>query len=127
MTTTETSSGVAAVLALHAPVRRYQAASRLDTLTYPTPERAHQVNLRHSMRGFESLVITSPEDAPFVEVCQECSRVENAFEQHGYGYDDDHDDEQDGTELSMNGCRWPCPTYQAIVGLMTNTPVPVTG
>lgn len=121
MTATETPAGVAAVLALHTPVRRYQAASRTDTLTYPTPERAHQVNLRHSMRGFESLVITSPEDAPFVEVCKECSRVENAFEQHGYGYDDDHDDEQDGTELSMNASAWPCATYGAVVDSL---PVP---
>jgi hypothetical protein len=110
------TSAVAAVLALHAPIRRYQAASRTDTLTYPTPERAHQVNLRHSMRGFEALVMASPADAPFVEVCGECSRIENAFEQHGHGYPNDHDDEQDGTELSMNASAWPCATYTAIAG-----------
>ncbi|QOD06050.1 hypothetical protein [Pseudarthrobacter sp. BIM B-2242] len=110
------SSAVAAVMALHRPVRRYQAASRLDKITYPTAERAHQVNQGHSMRGFESLVIARPEDAPFIEVCAECSRVENTSNEGINGYGDDHDDHQDGTELSMTASAWPCMTYQAIAG-----------
>jgi hypothetical protein len=114
MAAATTSSGVAAVLALHTPVRRYKAASHADTLTYPTAERAHQVNMRHPMRGFESLVMANPAEVPFIEVCKECSRVENAFEQHGDGYPDDHDDEQDGTWLSMNASAWPCATYTAL-------------
>lgn len=114
MTDSGISSGLAAVLALHAPVRRYQAATQADKLTYPTAERDHQMNLRHPMRGYESLVITSPADVPFVEVCKECSRVENSFEQHGYGYPDDHNDEQDGTELSTKASAWPCATYLAV-------------
>lgn len=104
------------VLELHRPVRRYQAALPSDKLTYPTAERAHQVNLRHSMRGFEAMVMTSPADVPFVEVCAECSRIENSFDQGDYGYADDHDDHQDGTELSMKASAWPCATYAAVAG-----------
>jgi hypothetical protein len=116
MMTTIEASGLAAVLALHTPVRRYQAASHSDTLTYPTAERALLQNRRHPMRGYEALVMTGPDDVPFLEVCAECSRVENAFEQYGAGHPDDHDDEQDGTELSMNASAWPCATYTAIAG-----------
>lgn len=110
------ASAVAAVLALHTPVRRYQAACHSDRLTYPTAERALLQNRRHPMRGYEALVMTGPDDVPFLEVCAECSRVENAFEQYGAGHPDDHDDEQDGTELSMNASAWPCATYTAIAG-----------
>ncbi|HEX9225367.1 MAG TPA: hypothetical protein VF885_01775 [Arthrobacter sp.] len=108
------SSAVAAVLMLHAPVRRYQAASDTDTLTYPTAERALQVNRRHPMRGYESLVMASVDDVPFLEVCAECSRVENASAETVNGYGDDIDDDQDGTELSMNASAWPCATYTAL-------------
>ncbi|QOT19572.1 hypothetical protein [Paenarthrobacter sp. YJN-5] len=108
------TSAVAAVLALHTPVRRYRAATRLDTHTYPTAERAHQVNTRHSMRGFEALVMATQEDVPFIEVCAECSRVENASTETVNGYGEDHDDHQDGTELSMKASVWPCATYTAL-------------
>lgn len=107
------ASGLAAVLTLHAPVRRYKACFT-DTVTYPTAERALLQNRRDPLRGYESVVLAGVDDVPFVEVCKECSRVENAFEQHGYGYPDNHDDEQDGTELSANASAWPCPTYQAV-------------
>lgn len=110
------SSAVSAVLALHTPVHRYQAASHTDTLTYPTAERALQVNRRHPMRGYESLVMTGVDDVPFLEVCTECSRVENASAETVSGYGDDHDDDQDGTELYMNASAWPCATYTAIAG-----------
>lgn len=113
------TSAVAAVLALHTPVRRYQAASRLDTHTYPTAECAHQINARHSMRGFEALVMATPDDVPYIEVCAECSRLENASAGTVNGYGDDHDDHQDGTELSMKASAWPCPTYTAL----NSTPV----
>lgn len=112
------ASAVAAVLALHTPVRRYQAASRLDTYTYPTAARAHQVNTRHSMRGYEALVMATPDDVPYIEVCAECSRVENTSTETVNGYGDDHDDHQDGGELSMVASRWPCATYTAL----TSTP-----
>lgn len=110
------SSAVAAVLALHAPVRRHQAASSSDTLTYPTAERALLQNRRHPMRGYESLVMASVDDVPFLEVCAECSRVENASAELVNGPADDHDDDQDGTELSMSASAWPCATYTAIAG-----------
>lgn len=113
----ETSaSAVAAVLALHTPVRRYQAAGRLDTVTYPTAERAQQVNHSHPMRGYETLVMATPEDVPYIEVCAECSRVENISAETVNGYGDKHDDHQDGSELSMKASAWPCRTYQAIHG-----------
>lgn len=116
------TSAVAAVLALHTPVRRYQAASNTDTLTYPTAERAHQVNLRHSMRGYEALVMATPDDVPFIEVCGECSRVENAGAETVNGYGEDHDDAQDGTELSMKASAWPCATYTALNAAGGRTP-----
>lgn len=116
------ASAVAAVLALHAPVRRYQGASATDTLTYPTPELALEVNRHYSMRGYESLVMNSLDDVPFIEVCGECSRVENSFDQHGDGYPDDHDDHQDGTVLSMNASAWPCATYTALNSAAGPTP-----
>lgn len=68
------------------------------------------------MRGFESIPLGRPEEAPFIEVCGECSRVENSFDQGSFGYDDDHDDEHDGTELSTQTAAWPCATYLAITG-----------
>lgn len=108
------TSAVAAVLALHAPVRRYQAASATDTLTYPSPERALEVNRRLPMRGYEALVMAGVDDVPFIEVCGECSRVENAGAETVTGYGDDHDDDQDGTELSVNASAWPCATYTAL-------------
>lgn len=108
---TTAPTGLAAILALHAPVRRYKACF-LDKVTYPTAERALLQNRRDPMRGYESIVLTGPEDVPFVEVCGECCRVENAFEQ--YGYPNDHDDEQDGTQLSMKASAWPCATYLAM-------------
>lgn len=110
------SSAVAAVLALHRPVRRYQATTRLDQHTYPTAERAHQVNARHSLRGYEALVMATPDDVPYIEVCAECSRVENASAETINGYGDQHDDHQDGSELSMKASAWPCATYQALNG-----------
>ncbi|HEX9088086.1 MAG TPA: hypothetical protein VF867_11220 [Arthrobacter sp.] len=110
-----TASGLAAVLALHTPVRRYQGCF-LDKVTYPTAERALLQNRRDPMRGYESIVLTGVDDVPFIEVCGECSRVENAFEQHGDGYPADHDDEQDGSELSMKASAWPCATYTLIAG-----------
>lgn len=122
-----TTSAVAAVLALHTPVRRYQAVTRLDAVTYPTAERAHQVNARHSMRGYEALVMNTPEDVPYIEVCAECSRVENISAETVNGYGDHHDDEHDGSELSLKASVWPCPTYTAVAGLTTTIPVPVTG
>jgi len=109
------SSCLAKVLALHAPVRRYKACF-LDKLTYPTAERALLQNRRDPMRGYESIVLTGPGDVPFVEVCTECSRVESSFDQGDFGYPDDHDDVQDGTELSMNASAWPCATYTAVAG-----------
>lgn len=109
-----TTSAVAALLALHTPVRRYQAASNTDTLTYPSPERALQANRRHPMRGFESLVMAGPDEVPFIEVCGECSRLENASAGTVNGYGDDHDDEHDGSELSMVASAWPCATYTAL-------------
>lgn len=116
------TAGVAAVLALHTPIRRYQASSATDTLTYPSPERALEVNRRHPMRGYEALVMAGVEDVPFFEVCAECSRVENSFDQHGDGYPDDHDDYQNGTELSMNASAWPCATYNALAAVAGTTP-----
>lgn len=113
------TSAVAAVLALHTPVRRYQAASRLDTHTYPTAERAHQVNARHSMRGFEALVMATPDVVPYIEVCAECSRLENSSAETVNGHGDDHDDHQDGSDLSMQASAWPCATYTAL----SSTPV----
>lgn len=113
MTASVETSGLAAVLTLHTPVRRYQACFT-DDLTFPTAEPALLRNRRDPMRGYESIVLAGIDDVPFVEVCAECSRVENAFDQHGYGYPDDHDDEQDGTELSMKASAWPCATYTAM-------------
>ncbi|MBG0738785.1 hypothetical protein IV500_05045 [Paeniglutamicibacter antarcticus] len=109
-------ASLSAVLALHSPVRRYQASS-LDRITYPTAERAYQMNWNDRMRGYESIALGRAEDAPFIEVCTECSRVENSFDLGGDRYPDDHDDEQDGTELSMEASRWPCATYAAIAGV----------
>jgi hypothetical protein len=111
------SSVVAAVLALHTPVRRYQAASRTDTLTYPTAERALQVNRRHPMRGYEALVMASPAEVPFIEACAECSRIENASAATVNGYGEPHDDEQHGTELSVEASVWPCATYTAVAAV----------
>lgn len=105
---------ISPVLELHRPVRRYQATTRLDQHTYPTAERALQVNARHSLRGYEALVMATPEDVPFIEVCAECSRVENASAEPLNGYGDEIDDQQDGSELSMTASVWPCRTYQAI-------------
>jgi hypothetical protein len=71
------------------------------------------------MRGYESIVLTDADDVPFIEVCGECSRVENSFDQGDDGYPDDHDDhddEQEGTELSMKSSAWPCATYTAVAG-----------
>lgn len=104
---------ISPVLKLHHPVRRYKASFR-DLVTYPTAERAFQMNCRDSMRGYESIALERPADAPFVEVCAECSRIENSFDQGDYGYNDDHDDHQDGTELSMKASAWPCATYLAV-------------
>ncbi|MGN7149284.1 hypothetical protein ACTHQ6_09870 [Arthrobacter sp. SAFR-179] len=92
------SSAVAAVLALHTPVRRHQAATRLNQHRYPTAERAVQVNARNSLRGYQALVMATPEDVPFMEVCAECSRMENAFAETVNGYGDEIDDQQDGRE-----------------------------
>lgn len=105
---------ISPVLELHRPIRRYQAGSRLDTLTYPTAERAYQANLDHSMRGFETLVMAGPDDVPFIELCAECSRVENSFDQGDDAYGDDHDDHQDGSWLSSKASAWPCATYAAV-------------
>lgn len=107
---------LSSVLELHRPVRRYQAASSSDTLTYPTAERAHQINSRHSMRGYESIIIGSPADAPYIEVCAECSRIGNDSIDDLNGYGDEHDDHRDGSELSMKASLWLCRTYQAIDG-----------
>lgn len=103
------------VLELHKPLRRYKA-SFLDKVTYPTAERAFRVHLNDSMRGFESVVIDRVEDVPFIEVCRECSRVENSFDQGEDRYTDEHDDDQDGTELSVKASAWPCATYTAMAG-----------
>ena len=108
-------TGPAAVLALHTPVRRYKA-SFLDDLTFPTAERALLRNRRDPMRGFESIVLTGLGEVPFIEICGECSRVENSFDQGPDGYPDDHDDEHDGTELSTKASSWPCATYTALAG-----------
>lgn len=113
----ETSaSAVAAVLALHTPMRRYQAASNTDALTYPTAERALLQNRHNPLRGFEALVMATTDDVPYIEVCVECSRVENASAETVNGYGDEHDDHQDGSELSMKASAWPCRTYQIMAG-----------
>lgn len=106
---------ISPVLELHRPVHRYKA-SFLDKVTYPTAERAYRMNLRDSMRGYESIALGSPAEATFIEVCAECSRIENSFDQGGDGYGDDHDDHQDGTELSTEASAWPCATYAAVAG-----------
>jgi len=110
-----TTSHLAAVTALHAPVRRYKA-SLLDDLSFPTEEPALLRNRRDPLRGYESMVLTGLGDVPFIEVCRECSRVENSFDQGCDGYPDDHDDDRDGTELSMKASAWPCATYTALAG-----------
>lgn len=98
------------------PVRRHQAATRLNQHRYPTAERAVQVNARNSLRGYEALVMATPADVPFKEVCAECSRMENAFAETVNGYSDEIEDQQDGRELSMTASGWPCAIYQAIYG-----------
>jgi hypothetical protein len=106
---------ISPVLELHRPIRRYKACF-LDKVTYPAPEPAILRNRRDPMRGYESIVLTGIEDVPFVEVCAECSRIEN-FDQGGDGYGDDHDDHRDGTELSVKASAWPCATYAAVTGV----------
>ncbi|GAB3283442.1 hypothetical protein GCM10027449_26460 [Sinomonas notoginsengisoli] len=101
------AAAVAAALELHRPVCRYKASFR-DETTYPTAQRAYQVNCADPMRGYESIALSGPDDATFVEVCAECSRID-------YG-ELDEDDAVHGDVLGTDACTWPCTTYAALAG-----------
>lgn len=99
-------AGLAAVLNLHNPVRRY-LPTESATDSYPTAEAALKEHLRDSMRGYESVPRDRAADMPYFEICKECSRVENAAHDDGYGSVDD------GSDLIVVSSKWPCATYTA--------------
>lgn len=100
---------VAAVLTLHAPVRRYLPKTGA-TDSYPTAEAAFKEHLRDSMRGYESMPLDDVSQVPFFEICKECSRIENA------GHDDGYSSVDDGSELIVVASAWPCATYTTMTG-----------
>jgi hypothetical protein len=102
---TAPAAAVAAVLALHRPVRRYKACF-LDEKTYPTAQRAYEMNCADPMRGYESIVLEGPDDATFIEVCAECSRIENGPLGEA--------DPVRGSVVDTEASAWPCPTFAAI-------------